>query len=229
MKTEFLNKPHLPLLALGVVFTLGGCANLYPELVDYQAEPKQAKAYETTYAMDLSFVPGTVTLEQGERERLDDFLVRLAPQTKDVVFLRTFGKDTGLALSAPRRELIGALLGAHGLSTAFTGQRSDGVAGEDRRLRISLVRYVVTLPGCSDWTKVARGSFDNQPHSNWGCANATNLGLMIAEPRDLIEGRDPGVADGTYAALGAARYNAGETTPLTKQSTSTPEKSGGGS
>ena len=37
--------------------------------------------------------------------------------------------------------------------------------------------------------------FANLPHSNFGCATQTNLGLMVAEPRDLVRGR----------ALGAGR------------------------
>ena len=44
------------------------------------------------------------------------------------------------------------------------------------------------------------------PLSNLGCANAVNLGLMIAEPADLTRGRPLGTADGIREAEAVVRY-----------------------
>jgi pilus assembly protein CpaD len=47
------------------------------------------------------------------------------------------------------------------------------------------------VPGCPDWSS---GGVDSaaRTDSNFGCANATNLAAMIADPQDLVRGRDAG-------------------------------------
>ena len=42
-----------------------------------------------------------------------------------------------------------------------------------------------------------------------GCANAANLGAMVAEPGDVEHGKELAPADGERAALGVAAYRAG--------------------
>lgn len=71
----------------------------------------------------------------------------------------------------------------------------------------------LTVPGCPDWTKPTRTNYSNSVHSNFGCADATNFGLMVADPADVWAGRNPGPADGTYAAGAIERYRKGETKP----------------
>ena len=43
----------------------------------------------------------------------------------------------------------------------------------------------VVLPGCPDWSRDPGYDPRNLPLSNLGCANAVNLGLMVADPGDL--------------------------------------------
>ncbi len=40
---------------------------------------------------------------------------------------------------------------------------------------------------CPDWRHSAVINYDNSAMSNFGCATATNLGLMLANPNDLLE------------------------------------------
>jgi pilus assembly protein CpaD len=46
--------------------------------------------------------------------------------------------------------------------------------------------------------------------SNLGCANATNLYLMVADPRDLVSGRMLGPADGEEAVRAVDNYRSGK-------------------
>ena len=57
-------------------------------------------------------------------------------------------------------------------------------------------RYLVTLPACPDWSRQSGTDFSNQPHSNFGCATQSNLGMTVAEPKDLVSGRTLAPADG---------------------------------
>lgn len=86
----------------------------------------------------------------------------------------------------------------------------------------------LTLPGCPDWTKPTRVNYSNSVHSNFGCADAANLGAMLANPADALFGRKPGAADGAISAAAIQRYRAGETKPLLNSASAPTETTGGG-
>jgi len=50
------------------------------------------------------------------------------------------------------------------------------------------VTYVVVRPGCPDWTDGPDWVLQNKNSSNFGCATANNLGLMLANPADYVHG-----------------------------------------
>ena len=64
----------------------------------------------------------------------------------------------------------------------------------------------VALPGCPDWSRDPGYDPRNEPLSNLGCANAFNLGLMVADPRDLSTGTPTAPADATREAEAVIRY-----------------------
>ena len=84
----------------------------------------------------------------------------------------------------------------------------------NRRVEVVLERYLVTLPACPDWSRESGTDFDNLPLSNFGCATQANLGLMVAEPKDLVRGRPLGPADGVQQAEGIVRYRTGKVVEL---------------
>ena len=51
----------------------------------------------------------------------------------------------------------------------------------------------------------------------FGCANAYNMGQMLARPRDAVVGRSPGPADATVNAAAIARYREGKVRALDTQ------------
>ena len=103
-------------------------------------------------------------------------------------------------------------LSRNGYSVATLPTAPDAVPANS--LLVVVERYVVTPPDCPDWTKSPNGDHENAVTSNFGCANVTNLGLMVADPRDLVVGRDLGPADADYTSLAIQRYRAGKTAPL---------------
>ena len=97
-----------------------------------------------------------------------------------------------------------------------------GIDAPDREtVKLIARRYVVTMPGCPDWTGRPGVNFNNTPSSNFGCATAVNLGLMVADPGDMVAGRHPGLMDGEFVARSIERYRKGETTPLNGEDSST--------
>ncbi|MGD9895416.1 MAG: CpaD family pilus assembly lipoprotein, partial [Dehalococcoidia bacterium] len=63
-------------------------------------------------------------------------------------------------------------------------------------------------------SKPTEYNYSNTRHSNYGCADAHNLGIMVADPADLTRGQDEGSTDGTASVLGIQRYRTGKVTPL---------------
>ncbi len=74
------------------------------------------------------------------------------------------------------------------------------------RAVVSIGRYAVTLPTCPNWSQSLRYEFTNALSSNYGCANATNLGLMVASPADLASGRPFTGIEAQPAASAVQRY-----------------------
>jgi pilus assembly protein CpaD len=82
-------------------------------------------------------------------------------------------------------------------------------------------RYVVTPPDCPNWTKSQNEDHENAQTSNFGCANLSNLGLMVADPRDLVIARQLGPASAAHASMAIQRYRNGQTSPLSGPSAGT--------
>ncbi|MGC1888169.1 MAG: CpaD family pilus assembly lipoprotein, partial [Stellaceae bacterium] len=74
------------------------------------------------------------------------------------------------------------------------------------RAIVAVGRYVVTLPACPNWSQSLAVDFTNAFSSYYGCANTTNLGLMVASPADLVSGRTLAPADAQPAVAAVERY-----------------------
>jgi pilus biogenesis lipoprotein CpaD len=121
-----------------------------------------------------------------------------------------FLSDTGLAKQRIQASAFGERF------PASSGENEDAWS-RNRRVEVVLERYIVTPPACPDWSRRSGVDYANQPHTNFGCANETNLGLMIANPRDLVNGRKAGPADGIQQAEGIVRYRQGQLTELQEE------------
>jgi pilus assembly protein CpaD len=57
---------------------------------------------------------------------------------------------------------------------------------KDPPIRVSYMRYVAEPPQCGDWSTNLAYDPMNMPYPNLGCAQQRNLGVMIANPADLL-------------------------------------------
>src|SRR5688500_7360084 len=63
-------------------------------------------------------------------------------------------------------------------------------------VRVIVSRTRATVPGCPNWSVPAQPNYNNRSMSNFGCAVNGNLAAMIANPQDLVHGREgSGVGD----------------------------------
>lgn len=182
-----------------------------------------ATAEGVEYRHEVAFATDSAEPAGAELSRLDAFLDQLPAGTARRFVLtgradERVGETYNLDLSARRARAVASQIrrrAATGdeIAVAALGEGSPATEGEarrpdsrDRSVDVAVTAYLVRLPGCPDWSRDPRLDRSNLPLSNIGCANATNLGLMVADPADLARGRDLGAADATREAEGVVRY-----------------------
>jgi pilus assembly protein CpaD len=155
------------------------------------------------------FSVSATQLAKNEQESLNAFLQAAQVTTDDPVYLEGAAGDR---LGAARISALARDLTRQGYSVATLPTAPDAVP--KNALLVVVERYVVTPPDCPNWTKSSSDDHENAQSSNFGCSDANNLGLMVADPRDLVIGRNLGPAGAAQAGLAIQRYRAGQTTPL---------------
>ena len=148
---------------------------------------------------ELAFGTGSASLAPGELRKLDGWVLGGNIRPADRVEVAA-GGPPGLAeqrAGAISRELL-----RYGIVTQTLV--IDGVPAN--RAIVSVGRYAVTLPTCPNWSQSQSYDFTNAFTSNYGCATATNLGLMVASPADLVSGRSLTGTAAQPAAAAVQRY-----------------------
>jgi pilus biogenesis lipoprotein CpaD len=196
--------------------------------------PKKLEVDRADYRHAVYFETDKADLPAVEQDGLLTFLSSVAPTTRDTIRLEGHADERAtdlynLELASRRANAVAAFLRRHGyenvtVTTSSYGESIPATAGtgpdawrQNRRVELVLERYLVTLPGCPDWSRESGTDFANLPHSNFGCATQSNLGLMVAEPRDLVRGRNLAPADGAQQADGIVRYRTGKVIELRKE------------
>ena len=77
---------------------------------------------------------------------------------------------------------------------------------------VSYVTHVVTVPECGNWYYESSHDLLNRSHPNYGCALQHDVGLVIANPADLVEPRMAQSRDVVRDNLIIQLYRAGEVT-----------------
>jgi pilus assembly protein CpaD len=182
--------------------TFAALASCAPETALYTAaeSPKTVKLDWVHFDHLVAFPRGDVTLAPAERTRLDAFLARATPDYGDQLLVGPGPVPAAMAGEAEARtEAVARVLQAHGLD-ARTAPPEIAQVAWDGSVRVVLGRYLVHTPDCPDWTKPADGDPLNREHSNFGCATASTLDLMVANPADLVHGRAMTAGDGDQSA-----------------------------
>lgn len=103
------------------------------------------------------------------------------------------------AVAPERIDAIADHIKAKGL--IYGGTSALGVKPVDGEVTLYVERHVVIPPNCGSWRAETSGNDINNASAHHGCSSIANLGLMIANPRDLIAGQSGG--NSTAAAVGA--------------------------
>ncbi len=190
-------------LSLLVLLTAGACAET-PETSYRENYPVQVRAQ--TIALPLA-TPQSLSPE--DEARLAVLVKSYLDRGHGPVTVATGMADREAEVRAMRQRLIAAGISASAIRMVMVEDGSaDGIT-------ISYDRYTTVQPNCGDWSSSPSFNPYNQAHSNFGCAQQRNLGVMVADPADLVRMRDPAPTDAQNSNRVVQRYRAGEPTNAT--------------
>ncbi|MBT6095454.1 MAG: hypothetical protein HOH04_11275 [Rhodospirillaceae bacterium] len=217
--------------AVTALIAVSGCQTLSQMMPDLDGPkpptPKRLQLQAVDHAHAVKFRTHRADLLATEADNLVRFLRVRSRAARYTIYVVPDSAPTP-ELAEARAETVAGYLEGHGFHTRILAPLPE----QTGEVRVVVRSYTVTLPGCPDWTSEPGNTGDNVVHSNWGCANATNLGQMVADPADLAHGRQPGPADAELLSKRIQDYRKGETKPLDPEDIGTIEaqqKSGGDS
>ncbi|HKT16648.1 MAG TPA: CpaD family pilus assembly lipoprotein [Stellaceae bacterium] len=175
--------------------------------------PKANKVDFVTVSHEVQFPAGASAPTSNEVTALSRFLENSAVGYGDQVTIDTGPRNGNPAsdqLAARRLQAVTVMLRQHGIEAHVAARPTVDGALARNGVAVTIGRYVVTPPACPDYSKPEADDFNNTPSSNYGCATTANLGLMVANPGDLVHGQTLGPADGDFAARGVQLYRNGQ-------------------
>ena len=182
-------------IVLPLMLGLSACVTEYSK----SEAPAQLQVDGDESRRELAFATGSAYLTPGEIRKLDGWVLSGSIRPADRVAIAAAGPP---GLAEQRAAAISRELLRYGIVTQTLAL--DAVP--TNHAIVSVGRYAVTLPACPNWSQSLSSEFTNAFTSNYGCANATNLGLMVASPADLVSGRTLARADGQPAVAAVQRY-----------------------
>ena len=188
-------KIHLYPMAVPLLLGLAACVTEYSK----SEAPAALQVDGAESRVEIAFAGGSGRLTAGEVRRLDALVLAGNIRPADRVTIAAAGPPR---LAEQRAGTISSELLRYGIVASIV--TLDAVPAN--RAIIGVGRYTVTLPACPNWSQSLAYEFTNALSSNYGCANATNLGLMVASPADLVSGRTLAPADGRPAVAAVERY-----------------------
>ena len=138
------------------------------------------------YVFDAAAPGGSLGAQ--ESARLDGWFRGLELGYGDVVSVD--GVD-----AASARADVARVAARYGLLLADGSPVTTG-AVPTGAVRVVVSRTRASVPGCPNWSRPSNPNFSNEMMSNFGCAYSGNLAAMVANPADLVSGREPsGLSD----------------------------------
>lgn len=188
-------RSKVSLLLLGAAIT--GCQHTPYDLPDRGVSAVNVPVVtRSDYVFDAQAPSGI--LPPGEAARLDGWFQGLGLGYGDTIYV------DGDAYGA--RADVARVAGNYGLLVS-EGAPVTASAVPPGVVRVVVSRNRVAVPNCPNWSVPAQPNYNNRSMSNFGCAVNSNLAAMVANPQDLIHGREGASAvDATTGAKAVQMY-----------------------
>jgi pilus assembly protein CpaD len=136
-----------------------------------------------------------------ERDTLDDFIRKNRINVKDQIVVQGGAGDSS-RVAEGRVDAIRSEFARHGLVASEAAPAGGADAPAINEVAVLIIRPVVIPPDCS----VPQPEPTLRPEQPWGCSVNAALGMMVADPLDLVEGRELGPGDPAQSSGAMRRY-----------------------
>lgn len=240
---------RISMLGLGLgISLLSGCT---PEVAKWSPaeSPKENRVDRAVFTYTLQYPAHGKAMSALEKAKFLEFIKNTIPNPYAVeVTLEEYGGHSDKRLMDIERELL-----RYGVPSDLLHRNFDHVeeqyAGDDHQYKhkprkkghhkghhkthakgsvvvIVVERFVVITPSCSNFSEQIGDANQAYNSSNFGCSTEANLGMMIADPRDLLRGRDRDPYDGKVLAAGVNRYENDKIKPIAQITTTLIQNAG---
>lgn len=172
----------------------------------------EARAVDVQHV--VTFDAKAMDISDVEREALAMFLRQNSIQPGTQVAVASSAKSaTQIARSNNRMASVRAELHRFGLTSSVVSATTANPSISGDEVVVFAQTVAVVMPTCPGYNAPTALDQEWRPIGALGCANAVNLGLMVANPADLATGRPlaPGDADAQSQAI--IRYRSGQVFP----------------
>jgi pilus assembly protein CpaD len=193
-RKESTMRSKLLLIALGSA--LAGC-NTMPDVPSKGVAAVNVPVVTSAdYVFDAAAPGGS--LAPGEGERLNGWFQGLGLGYGDSVYV------DGATPAA--RGQVAAIAGRFGMLVSPGAPVTVGSV-QPGSVRVVVARRRAEVPHCPNWSKGSQPDWDNTTMSNFGCGVNSNIAAMVANPEDLLHGREGAtVTDTTTATRAVEMY-----------------------
>ncbi|MEO3429980.1 CpaD family pilus assembly lipoprotein [Pelagibius sp. CAU 1746] len=170
----------------------------------------------------VSFDDSAAVLDRRARRAIVRLLEEAAPNPNSLISLSVAGSGSAPAtydrLTLQRLEAVRLALSDLGYQStlANTAEARVGALADDE-VGLTVTKVMAILPDCNQPQPLEpdRPDFTR----GFGCANAYNLGVMVADPADLERGRTLEPADAERHSESILRYRVGKEDELQEEDT----------
>jgi pilus assembly protein CpaD len=148
------------------------------------------------YVFDAAAPDGA--LAPGEPDRLNGWFQGLGLGYGDSIYV------DGAYADAARGQVV-AVASQYGMTVSDGAPVTSGVV-QPGTVRVVVSRRRAEVPNCPNWSVPSEPNYDNRNMSNFGCGVNSNIAAMIANPEDLLRGREGDATSNVNAAARAVQF-----------------------
>ncbi|MGB3807159.1 MAG: CpaD family pilus assembly protein [Erythrobacter sp.] len=178
MNTAY-KKKLMGAVALGLGLTVAACGGMPENRSLYST--KQPEVERTNYTLDLNSTASGLPI--SEQQRMLGWF-----ETMDLAYGDRITVEDPAANPAVG-DTVSELAGRYGLMVSEVAPTTNGYL-EPGQVRVVITRTTASVPECPDWSAKSDMNYANASSPNYGCAINSNLAAMVADPEDLLKGKE---------------------------------------
>lgn len=169
------------LFAASLGLGLAGCGTLPTNTSMYSIH--QPVVERSNYAIDLALDGSGIAI--ADQRRMNEWFDVMNLGYGDRVSI-----DNGSGYTDPAViNDVAKALADRGVAITDAAPATNGAIAPGT-VRVIVTRSSASVPSCPDWSSTHENNYNAGNHSNHGCATNANLAAMVADPEDLVRGRE---------------------------------------